>query len=107
MALRLFRLVMLGQLAAFSFRELFLRELRSFDSRNIPTTNHSRHRPNGEHQPSMGIFVLTETSAGLALFKAKDKQIFKNGEFSADVTTASGINEMSVQLPFIPGLPNL
>jgi nucleolar protein 58 len=33
----------------------------------------------------MGIFVLTETSAGLALFKAKDKQIFKNGEFSTDI----------------------
>ncbi|PMD61873.1 putative nucleolar protein 58 [Hyaloscypha bicolor E] len=40
----------------------------------------------------MGVFVLTETSAGFALFKAKDSKIFKKGDLSADVETAEGIN---------------
>jgi hypothetical protein len=41
---------------------------------------------------TMGVFVLTETSAGFALFKAKDSKIFKKGDVSADVETAEGIN---------------
>jgi len=40
----------------------------------------------------MGLFVLTETSAGFALFKAKDKKILKEGGFSAETETAEGIN---------------
>ncbi|PMD26225.1 Nop domain-containing protein [Hyaloscypha hepaticicola] len=40
----------------------------------------------------MGVFVLTETSAGFALFKAKDSKIFKKGDVSADVERAEGIN---------------
>jgi len=40
----------------------------------------------------MGVFVLTETSAGFALFKAKDSKIFKKGDLSADVLDAEGIN---------------
>jgi nucleolar protein 58 len=42
----------------------------------------------------MGLFVLSETSAGLALFKAKDKKILKKGDFSAEVETAEGINSL-------------
>jgi nucleolar protein 58 len=42
----------------------------------------------------MGLFVLTETSAGLALFKAKDKKILKKDDFSAEVETAEGINSL-------------
>jgi len=40
----------------------------------------------------MGLFVLTETSAGFALFKAKDSKILKKNEFSAEVETAESIN---------------
>lgn len=40
----------------------------------------------------MGLFVLTETSAGFALFKAKDKKILSGDGFSAEVQTAEGIN---------------
>jgi len=40
----------------------------------------------------MGLFVLTETSAGFALFKAKDKKILKPD--SDVVETAAGINEL-------------
>ena len=46
----------------------------------------------------MGLFVLTETSAGIALFKAKDKKILKKDDFSAVVETAEGINNLLVQL---------
>ncbi len=44
----------------------------------------------------MGIFVLTETSAGFALFKAKDKGIFKQGDLSTDFD-AAGINGLYVR----------
>jgi nucleolar protein 58 len=40
----------------------------------------------------MGLFVLTETSAGFALFKARDKKILQKEEFSAEAETAEGIN---------------
>ncbi|RDL41249.1 Uncharacterized protein BP5553_01228 [Venustampulla echinocandica] len=39
----------------------------------------------------MGLFVLTETSAGFALFKA-DKKALKKGGLTAEVETAEGIN---------------
>jgi len=42
----------------------------------------------------MGLFVLSETSAGYALFKATDKKILKKDDFSAEVQTAAGINEL-------------
>lgn len=41
----------------------------------------------------MGLFVLSETSAGFALFKAKDKHILKN-DFSDVVETADGLNAL-------------
>jgi len=64
-------------------------QLQSFDSRKFapPTTQQTKHS-----RSTMGVFVLTETSAGFALFKAKDSKIFKKGEVSADVETAEGIN---------------
>ncbi|KAH8596898.1 hypothetical protein B0O99DRAFT_618908 [Bisporella sp. PMI_857] len=40
----------------------------------------------------MGLFVLSETSAGYALFKASDKKILKKDDFSSVVETAEGIN---------------
>ncbi|KAG9245777.1 nucleolar protein NOP58 [Calycina marina] len=40
----------------------------------------------------MGLFVLSETSAGYALFKASDKKILKKDDMSAVVETAEGIN---------------
>jgi hypothetical protein len=39
----------------------------------------------------MGLFVLSETSAGFALFKA-DKKVLKKNDNSAEVETAEGIN---------------
>jgi len=44
----------------------------------------------------MGLFVLSETSAGLALFKASKeggKTLLKKSD-SAEVHTAEGINEL-------------
>lgn len=40
------------------------------------------------------LFVLSETSAGFALFKAKDKKFLKSDEGTAEVQTAEGINEL-------------
>ncbi|RFU29096.1 hypothetical protein B7463_g7246, partial [Scytalidium lignicola] len=40
----------------------------------------------------MGLFVLAETSAGFALFKAKDKKLLKEDDFSSKIETAEGIN---------------
>jgi nucleolar protein 58 len=39
----------------------------------------------------MGLFVLSETSAGFALFKARDKKILKD-DLPAEVNTAEGLN---------------
>lgn len=39
----------------------------------------------------MGLFVLSETSAGFALFKARDKKILKD-DLAAEVDTAEGLN---------------
>lgn len=46
----------------------------------------------------MGLFVLQETAAGFALFKAKDKKILKKDDFSAEVETAEGVNGLYVLL---------
>jgi nucleolar protein 58 len=40
------------------------------------------------------LFVLSETSAGFALFQAKDKKILKADAGTAEVQTAEGINEL-------------
>ena len=45
----------------------------------------------------MGLFVLQETAAGFALFKAKDKKILKKDDFSAEVETAEGVNGLWVR----------
>jgi hypothetical protein len=66
-----------------------LQELQNFDSRKFAPTNNTA---NEAVTSTMGVFVLTETSAGFALFKAKDSKIFKKGDVSADVETAEGIN---------------
>ena len=71
-----------------STRELF------FCKASTRETLHNQHlrKSNEKPQFKMGVFVPTETSAGFALFKAKDSKIFKKGDLSADVETAEGIN---------------
>lgn len=39
----------------------------------------------------MSLFILTETSAGYALLKAKDKKILKRDDLAADIETAEGV----------------
>jgi NOP5NT (NUC127) domain len=56
--------------------------------------NWNQSNRKGNHIFTMGLFVLSETSAGLALFKAKDKKILKKDDFSAEVETAEGINSL-------------
>jgi nucleolar protein 58 len=48
----------------------------------------------------MTLFILCETSAGLALFKAKDKKLLKKGDLAAEIETAEGICTMYVRLNF-------
>jgi len=40
------------------------------------------------------IFLLAETSAGYALFKAKDKKLLKEDVFTAEESTAEGVCSM-------------
>jgi nucleolar protein 58 len=43
----------------------------------------------------MTLFILSETSAGYALFKAKDKKLLlKNNDLAAEVESAEGISNM-------------
>jgi nucleolar protein 58 len=39
----------------------------------------------------MSLFLLTETSAGYALFKARDKKLLKKDDLAAEASTAEGI----------------
>jgi hypothetical protein len=39
----------------------------------------------------MTLFILTETSAGYALLKAKDKKLLKHDDLVAETETAEGI----------------
>ena len=39
----------------------------------------------------MTLLVLAETSAGYALFKAKDKRLLKRDSLAADTETAEGV----------------
>ncbi|KAJ5155922.1 nucleolar protein 58 [Penicillium capsulatum] len=41
----------------------------------------------------MSLFVLTETSAGYALLKAKDKKLFKN-ELATGISSAEGVSDL-------------
>jgi nucleolar protein 58 len=42
----------------------------------------------------MGVFVLTETSAGYGLFKSTDKKILKKEDFSNVAQSAEQVNEL-------------
>jgi len=45
----------------------------------------------------MTLFILTETSAGYALLKAKDKKLLKRDDISSQAETAEGACEMYVR----------
>ncbi|KAJ5692925.1 Nucleolar protein 58 [Penicillium macrosclerotiorum] len=42
----------------------------------------------------MSLFILTETSAGYALLKAKDKKLFKRDQLPEDASSAEGISNL-------------
>jgi len=44
----------------------------------------------------MSLFILTETSAGYALLKAKDKKLFKRDQLPEDASTAEGVTNLYV-----------
>lgn len=44
----------------------------------------------------MPLFILTETSAGYALLKAKDKKLLKRETLEEDVATAEGVSNLYV-----------
>jgi nucleolar protein 58 len=44
----------------------------------------------------MSLFILTETSAGYALLKAKDKKLFKRDQLPEDASTAEGVSNLYV-----------
>lgn len=46
----------------------------------------------------MTLFILTETSAGYALLKAKDKKLLKRDDLAQETETAEGTCNLSVFL---------
>jgi len=44
----------------------------------------------------MTLFILTETSAGYALLKSKDKKLLKSSTIAKDTETAEGVCELCV-----------
>lgn len=44
----------------------------------------------------MTLFILTETSAGYALLKAKDKKLLKRDDLAQETETAEGVCGLSV-----------
>lgn len=42
----------------------------------------------------MTLFILSETSAGYAIFKAKDKKLLKRDDIATEMATATGTCEM-------------
>lgn len=43
---------------------------------------------------NMTLFILTETSAGYALLKSKDKKLLKRENIGKDTETAEGVCEL-------------
>lgn len=39
----------------------------------------------------MGLFILTETSAGYAILKAKDKKLLKRDDLASETESAEGV----------------
>ncbi len=44
----------------------------------------------------MTLFILTETSAGYALLKAKDKKLLKRDDLASETETVEGITSLYV-----------
>lgn len=47
----------------------------------------------------MTLFILTETSAGYALLKAKDKKLLKRDDIAQEASTAEGVSNLYVNCP--------
>ena len=48
----------------------------------------------------MTLFILTETSAGYALLKAKDKKLFKRDDLASEASTPEGVSNLYVRYLF-------
>jgi nucleolar protein 58 len=48
----------------------------------------------------MTLFILTETSAGYALLKAKDKKLLKRDDIAEEASTAEGVSNLYVNRVF-------
>lgn len=48
----------------------------------------------------MTLFILTETSAGYALLKAKDKKLLKRDDIAEEASTAEGVSNLYVNCVF-------
>jgi nucleolar protein 58 len=42
----------------------------------------------------MTLFILTETSAGYAIFKARDKKLLKRDDLAKEAETAAGVSSL-------------
>lgn len=49
----------------------------------------------------MTLFILTETSAGYALLKAKDKKLLKRDDLASEASTPEGVSNLYVRYLFL------
>lgn len=49
----------------------------------------------------MTLFILTETSAGYALLKAKDKKLLKRDDLATEASTAEGVSNLYATSPIM------
>lgn len=60
----------------------------------LATMHCERRRAYLPHHSSMTLFVLTETSAGYALLKAKDRKLLKRDDIAEEASTAEGVSNL-------------
>ena len=71
-------------------------KLKTSGSRASPNRSDDDNNSTSDHliYAKMTLFILTETSAGYALFKAKDKKLLKNEKLAEEASTAEGVCSM-------------
>ncbi len=55
----------------------------------------------------MTLFILTETSAGYALLKAKDKKILKRDDLASETESAEGICSLYVNITLVTSINSI
>lgn len=86
------------------FSEKKKKKRREIRSHQIPSTSEKRSHlasisnPTRHVTSAMTFLILTETSAGYALFKAKDKKLLRKDDLASEMSTPEGAAGLYVAL---------